>query len=143
MRIFAIIFLLVFTLAPTFLIGKTKNNNQTKDESNKTTFDITNFKYSETNASGLSLIVLGSNGYYYENGDADIVQTTIYRQDGNLTEKFVADKAKRVVPSFIFDGNINYERSDGILIKSTHATYNEQNKTLSASPAYAKIKVNE
>lgn len=143
MRLFAIIFLLFFTLVPIVLLGKTKKNDNTKDEANKTSFELSKFKYSEINASGLNLIVLGSSGYYFENKDAIITPFTMYRQDSNLTEKFVSNKATRKDLKFYFDGNNSYERSDGVVIKSEKAIYDEQNKTLVASPAFVRILVEE
>lgn len=143
MRQFAVIFLLFFTLVPIILLGKTKKNDNSKDEANKTSFELSKFKYSEINASGLNLIVLGSSGYYFENKNAIIMPFTIYRQDSNLTEKFVSNKATRKDFKFYFDGNNSYERSDGVVIKSDKAIYDEQNKTLIASPAYVRILVVE
>ncbi len=143
MRLFAIIFLLFFTLVPIVLLGKTKKNDNTKDEANKTSFELSKFKYSEINASGLNLIILGSSGYYFENKNAVITPFTMYRQDSNLTEKFVSNKATRKDLKFYFDGNNSYERSDGVVIKSEKAIYDEQNKTLVASPAFVRILVEE
>ncbi len=143
MRLFAIIFLLFFTLVPIVLLGKTKKNDNTKDEANKTSFELSKFKYSEINASGLNLIILGSSGYYFENKNAVITPFTMYRQDNNLTEKFVSNKATRKDLKFYFDGNNSYERSDGVVIKSEKAIYDERNKMLIASPAFVRILVEE
>ncbi|MEY4504587.1 MAG: hypothetical protein RL154_883 [Pseudomonadota bacterium] len=126
-----------------FLVGKTKKNDAPKEDINKTSFELKSFKYSEMNASGLSLIILGSSGYYFENGNAKIEPFTMYRLDSNITEQLNAKNAKRVIPNFFLEGNITYTRSDGVILRAEQAVYDEQNKTLFAKPAYVQIRINE
>jgi hypothetical protein len=130
-------------LIPTIFIGQTKQTQSIQGEANQTTFELKNFKYSEMNASGLSLIILGASGYYFENENAKITRFVLHRLDSNITEKLSSNVATRTIPTLNVDGNVIYERSDGVVLKSQNAVYNEVSKKLIAAPVYAKIEVKE
>ena len=95
------------------------------------------------NASGLSLIVLGATGYYFENKDAKIAPFTLYRLESNVTEKLFAKTAARTLKKFEFNGDVTYERSNGISVKAQNAVYYEDTKIMRAKPVYAAIETKE